>query len=424
MSEMTFHPDESGSTNIAPSGEKKAAPVDSFRTFPLRFDEFAFSHWYLFTLGLEGVLLLLAFASDIIKGFAIPAHDGLYYFLHEFHNSATYGVLTDWIYFSGVVAVSLIALAFNSWRKTIPTIFQEMPKHIRSLHGNGDVTEAYARFLMGYQRTLLSRKRSILLVAMFIICLALTWGNIRYVYDAFRYYSFLLPQSPLFGLLGMVQTLSYQVVGTILAVFLEGYIFVAGSWVLAVTGKYLKDLTLQFKFHIQPSHPDHCGGLSILGNFSFGMALPILILSLLLGLYALIGFSPLGEHLLEPIFATILLPLVLLLAGLAFFVPLWDIHRRMVEEKKTYNDNFAEWTAKLEQMIQSSIEGQAPIDPQALEKAKAAKEEMEVLQVLHPDNVKYPVWPFDRRILVAFLTPQIPAIISLLTDLVKHFFSL
>jgi hypothetical protein len=304
------------------------------------------------------------------------------------------------------------------------TFHQEMPKHIRALHDNGDVTEAYTRFLKSYQNALVSRKRSILLGAMFVVCLALTWENILSVYASFRYFSSILPQSPLLGLLGMVHTLMYQVVGTILAVFLEGYFFVAGSWVLAVTGKYLRDLTGQFKFHIQPSHPDHCGGLSYLGNFSFGMALPILILSLLLGFYALIGFTPQGAYLLEPIFAMILLPLVLLLAALAFFAPLWTIHRRMVEGKKAYNDDFAKWTAKLEQAIQSSIEGQATLDPQALDKAKAAKEEMEVLQVLHPDNVKYPTWPFDRRILVAYFIPQIPAILSLLTEVVKHFWGL
>ena len=431
MSEMTSHPDESGSTRMSPPVEKTAATIDFWQPFdtfpfPLQFDKYVFTHWYLFTIGLEGVLLILAVSSDLIDGFAIPAHDGLYYFLHEFHNSETYRVLTDWVYLSGVVAISLIALAFNSWRSSIPKTLKELLSHgrISSLHENGDVKREYSSFLDRYQKTLLSRKRYILLGAMFIICLALTWDNFPYAYDLFRHYSLLIPHSPLFGISGIAQTMTYIVVGTILAIFLEGYFFVAGTWVLAVTGRYLKDLTLQFKFNIQPSHPDHCGGLSTLGNFCFGMALPILILSFLLGLYTLIGFTPLGMHLLEPIFATILLPFVLVLAAIAFFVPLWDIHRTMVDKRKEYNDDFADRTAKLEQIIRSSIEGQEPIDTQALEKAKTAKEEMELLQVLHPDKINYPVWPFDRHILVAFLIPQIPAILSLLTDLVKHFFNL
>jgi hypothetical protein len=399
---------------------------DSFRLFPFRFDKYVFTHWYLFTIGLEGVLLILAVSLDLINGFAIPAHDGLYYFLHDFHHSATYGVLTDWIYTSGIVTVSLIALAFNRWRRSIPTTFQELLSHgrISSIHENGDVKREYSSFLDRYQKTLLSRKRSFLLGAVFIIGVILTWSNIQYAYDSFRHYGSVIPYHPLFGIAGIVQTMLYDVVGTVVAVFLEGYFFVVGSWVLAVTGRYLKNLTLQFKFHIQPSHPDHCGGLRTLGNFSFGMALPILILSLLLGFYALIGFTPLGAYLLEPILATILLPFVLLLAAIAFFVPLWDIHRKMVDGRKEYEDDFADWTAKLEQTIQTSIENQEPINSQALEKAKTAKEEMEILQVLHPDKVNYPVWPFDRRILIAFLTPQIPAILSLLADLVKHFFSL
>src|SRR5438094_5608077 len=97
----------------------------SFRLFPFRFGEYAFTHWYLFTIGLFGVLLILDLSSDLMHGLAFH-HDSLYYFLHNFHNTATYGELTDWIYITGVVAVSLIALTFNGWRSSIPTTFQEL----------------------------------------------------------------------------------------------------------------------------------------------------------------------------------------------------------------------------------------------------------------------------------------------------------
>ena len=87
----------------------------------------------------------------------------------------------------------------------------------------------------------------------------------------------------------------------------------------------------------------------------------------------------------------------------------------MIEWREEYQDNFAERNALLEQRIQSSLDKQDVAD------AKAAKEEMEILQILHPDKITYPVWPFDRTILFKFLTPQIIPLLSLLSGLIGPF---
>ena len=62
---------------------------------------------------------------------------------------------------------------------------------------------------------------------------------------------------------------------------------------------------------------------------------------------------------------------------------------------------------------------QSSLDKHDMEDAKAAREELEILQVLHPDKIMYPAWPFDRSILVKFLTPQIIPFLSLLSGLVE-----
>ncbi len=132
---------------------------------------------------------------------------------------------------------------------------------------------------------------------------------------------------------------------------------------MGVTGWYIKNLTAKFDLSILPSHPDYCGGLKPLGDFCLRMALPI----------------------------------ALPLAAIAFFVPLWNIHLKMVARRDVYYDNFAERVAKLEGRIQSSL------DKGLLDEARVAREEMEIAQVLHPDKIGYPTWPFDRRILLTFL---------------------
>lgn len=405
----------------------------SFRLFPWKFDEYIFTHWYLFTIGLEGVLLLLAVIEDVLKGFSIPVHNGLYYFLQDFSHSVTHALLTDWIYLAGVISIGLIAIAFNQWRKSIPAIFQELLSHgrISSRNEHGNIQQEYFDFLNKYQQALLNKKRSLLLGVVFIVCLVFTWGNILTIYNNLLYYGSILPDNPLLGIRGFISVLSFRVIGTVVAVFLEGYVFAIASWALATTGKYVRNLALQFKFNIQPSHPDRCGGFRMLGAFSFGIASPLLILSLLLGFYIFIGFTTHGKSVLEPIISQILLPFTFILAVIAFFIPLWDIHRQMVERKKEYEDLFAEWNTELESAIQSSFENQNPFDNQALEKAKTAKEGREILQALHPDKVNYPVWPFDLRILITFLASQIPAILSILSyaktpliEMLKQFFSL
>jgi len=52
-----------------------------------------------------------------------------------------------------------------------------------------------------------------------------------------------------------------------------------------------------------------------------------------------------------------------------------------------------------------------------LEEAKAIKEKPEIIQALHSDNDSYPIWPFDRSILLKFLAPQIVSVLSLLIQL-------
>ncbi len=181
---------------------------------------------------------------------------------------------------------------------------------------------------------------------------------------------------------------------------------------MGVTGWYIKNLTEKFDLGILPSHPDHCGGLKSLGDFCLSMALPILIGTVFLGIWGIASIRE-GINVYNVLPDIYLFLFALPLAAIAFFVPLWNIHQKMVVRRDACYDNFADRVAKLEGKIQSSL------DKGLLDEARVAREEMEIAQVLHPDKIGYPTWPFDRRILLTFLAPQIVTIASLAVQLVQ-----
>jgi hypothetical protein len=191
---------------------------------------------------------------------------------------------------------------------------------------------------------------------------------------------------------------------------------------MAVSGSHIKNLTTKFQLTIQPSHPDKCGGLKVLGSFCLGMALPILIGATFLGVYSIGGaiYPDLTRKLnIIPVAASVaLLVFVLPLATIAFFLPLWNIHCEMVRKKEEYEGEHADRIEKLEKRILAAL------DKGQLEEAKTARDEINIVRLLHPERIGYPSWPFDRRILLTFLTsqalPLLSLVVSLVTQLSKH----
>lgn len=392
-----------------------------FRLFPWRFEGWAFDHWYVLTIGIPLILLLLFIvqAAIILVGFdQEPFANFLSDLPGLLYNQLFVSSLPYRLGALGVVAVSLTAVAFNRWRGTIAATFNELlsKKRVTSFQkGEDETKQAFFAFLQNYQKALLSKKRLLLMSIVLLPALAIAGANeIGFMQGIFQYNGFFWQYSFL-RKFSVVTEVVYYFFATPVIILSNAYFLSVGVWVALSSGNCLRNLARQFKFCVQPSHPDHCGGLRLLGDFSFALALPILILSLLLGLY--IFLAPEEGGFLEPVTSIIPLSILLLLGITAFFVPMWGVHQKMVEEKKAYQEDYARRAAKLENMIRSSIDNQEMIDDQALERAKTAKAELEVLQVLHPDTIKYPVWPFDSRILIAFLAPQIPFILNLLVTL-------
>jgi len=376
-----------------------------FHVFPLNFDDYFFNHWSFYTIGYYFVVVLLAIILDL-RYSSIVYHDPTFYLHFYFPYTYTKGILTDWRYILDVIGISLTGLTFNQWRHRIPGTFQTLlnKERIASNHQGTDLHQEYYQFLGRYQHLLLSNKRYIVIGSIVAVCMIATLILVWPI----EYYISYLRFDPLYGSVRFL----YYLINTPLAILLEAYFFGVGCWTIAVTGIYIKRLAMQFHLHIIPGHPDNCGGLKVLGDFCFGMAFPLLIDAMVLGILGIGGFI-LNDIYFLPIIANVFLFLfVLPLAAFTFFVPLWNIHQKMVERREEYEDQFAERQAQLQQRIQSSL------DKNDMEDAKAAREELEILQVLHPDKIRYPLWPFDRPILLKFLTPQIIPLLSLLSGLV------
>ena len=106
---------------------------------------------------------------------------------------------------------------------------------------------------------------------------------------------------------------------------------------------------------------------------------------------------------------TIFLPLTVI----TFFLPLWNAHREMVRQKTNYEDEFSNGILRLKNQLQTSIRKET-----GWEEAKVAKEKIEILQVLNPQSVGYPVWPFRYNLVISLFSPQILGVVSTINGVI------
>ena len=79
-----------------------------------------------------------------------------------------------------------------------------------------------------------------------------------------------------------------------------------------------------------------------------------------------------------------------------------------------YEEEYSAEIKRLEEQLRSAIRME-----NSLEKAKIAKEKIEILQVLNPNTTGFPVWPFRTKRLVALFSPQIVGAVSTILGLFR-----
>jgi hypothetical protein len=321
-----------------------------------------------------------------------PSIGSRYIFLLIDYPSITL-ILLGWI----VVIVLTI-----SWRHRIPSLFQWLWEREQANQKDRDLKGEFTRYLQEYQSALLSRKGPQIIAFILSVLVAL----------------FILAA----GMPSFISIyFSRQAIILIYLIFLIILIWVLMigflCWVLYVTGRFVRELTKRFAVAIQPTHPDGCGGLKPLGDFCFNIAFALIGGGLVLAIVPMLNWD--RDDALSVFSMIIIFVVIGPLTVLAVFSPLWGIHNKMVEHKKSYQDAFAVQLSELEQAMHANTRKAGN-----LAEAKDAREKLEILQTLHPDKLAYPTWPFKfTRTVIAILSPQIlQTAVGIVTSVYEVFF--
>ena len=162
------------------------------------------------------------------------------------------------------------------------------------------------------------------------------------------------------------------------------------------------------ELNINPLHPDRCGGLKILSDYS----IKVVYLNAIFGI--LVSISAYRLYLIGSLWASVfLVALYLGVATISFFAPLSTAHEEMDEAKTKLLLKLGKQFWKEYLAAHNAVE-----DSEAL---KGELTKIKQLQELYDLTREFPVWPFDtttlRRFFLTISSPLIPAIIGFLIDI-------
>ena len=97
-------------------------------------------------------------------------------------------------------------------------------------------------------------------------------------------------------------------------------------------------------------------------------------------------------------------------------MPLWSIHAEMLDQKRRHQDDYSNQVIDLEQELRTYVQQE-----KGLERAKTAKEKIEVLQAINPQKTGFPVWPFRANLVISLISPQIFGVVSTIVSVIEIF---
>jgi hypothetical protein len=205
------------------------------------------------------------------------------------------------------------------------------------------------------------------------------------------------------------------------------YFFGEIVWIMSITRLYIRRYVRRFGVRIWPKHPDRCGGVRFIGGFCIQMALPLLAcvsvltvayfakaLLIVLIYLALYHGVPVGnlptsavvslyvQHMTVGL-AVVVVPFsvfILLAVTIAVLWPIWSVHRAMYAHQQLDEAAYVRSATRLTDEITAGLAANN------LAQARAAKDELELIDAVHVPAEDYPTWPFERRLFVRFVAPQ------------------
>jgi hypothetical protein len=197
--------------------------------------------------------------------------------------------------------------------------------------------------------------------------------------------------------------------------FLTTYTFSFSLFNIAVTIAALRRLFKDQSIQISPWHPDKCGGLKSISQYSLTLGYPIAVIGAMFSIVTIVEMQ-------AGVFTTSYLNWIaivsyIILAPVVFFLPLKTPHEAMREAK----ESSLMFLAKQFDDEYSMISG----DEDGIE-LEAKVKKIEQLRRLYEITEEFPIWPFDvtnlRRFFAVTGAAIIPALISLALDLVRSLF--
>jgi hypothetical protein len=302
------------------------------------------------------------------------------------------GLLQDWFPWVWVLFINPVVLGYYLWS------FQAINKVIKDLQSSDvvetDKPEIYQNALNPYYQ----RWRKFLALGSavsFSIIVFITRPSLKNSWTG----SGMLP-----ALAVTIATFATVYMGSMLVLNL-----ITNVWVLHnILG------SKELKLNVNPLHPDRCGGLRSLSNYSLKTAYLAAVLGLMVGFieYQFItqGFGRVYW------FVHLIIPLHIFLSIACFFGPLLAAHRGMSKAKEELLHEIARQFYADYSQIRVSLIGDA-------ETFKKGNEKIKELRAFYTLTDEFPVWPFDvqtfRRFLLTVPSPLLPLLPKLIGVLLK-----
>lgn len=312
---------------------------------------------------------------------------------------------------SGLAAVVVGFVVFLVFASRIPGTFELI--RLRGLIDPGHAA-AYAAFEEGVGRALNSPWSLAMAGAGAVI------GFARYPVAAGGF-DRLLGEGP-----ASLQVWGPIAIGDLIGETLIGFAAGLAIWRMIVVGVKVHELGRRFPLRVQLGHPDRCGGFEPLGNLSLWNALILSVPGVYLGWWIIVGpSSQYGTTYVA--LHSILAGIVMVLAAVAFALPLWSVHRAMVRSSGELRAAIERQGQRIDDLARELVASKDDLPPEEWEQ-KAR--DLEHRQAVYRAHERVPTWPIDVRLATKFGTSQLIPLLGVtglskpMVDVVKGFASL
>lgn len=225
-----------------------------------------------------------------------------------------------------------------------------------------------------------------------------------------------LPTKPVEGYLTLYPQMSYARAPFW---FLGFYTMLYSMFNIAITVIILRRLFRIKEIQLLPLHPDRCGGLVSISQYSLKIGYGIASLGLVISAAAVTEFQHGTLEVAYPVWTAIVAYIIF--APLFFFWPLGTAHQAMSEAKEAELLSLAnQFDRVYDRVKQEGINQDKQYDDDM--------KRLDHIKKLYEISLEFPVWPFDiqnlRRFFAVVTAPLIPAAISILVDIITNLFSL